>query len=84
MSLRIYLCILLLIFAQPSSLAEGTANAETICRDKKTRVKVIDGKLSDTDKKDLEKRYEKACAHSNHTMSIEQEGNDVYVVCKCG
>lgn len=44
----------------------------------------MQGTLSASDKKALEKRYEKACTHSDHTMSIEQEGEDVYVVCKCG
>lgn len=66
------------------SFAEGTAHAEGACKEKKTRVKVVQGTLSADDKKALEKRYEKACTHSDHTMSIEQEGEDVYVVCKCG
>lgn len=84
MSLHVYMCALLFVLSSSHSFAEGTAHAESSCKTKKTRVKVVQGTLSASDKKALEKRYEKACTHSDHTMSIEQEGEDVYVVCKCG
>lgn len=84
MHLYLFLCIAISLLSQTNLFAEGTARAESACKEKKTRVKVVEGTLPANEKKALEKRYEKACTHSNHTMSIEQEGSDVYVVCKCG
>lgn len=84
MLIHLRLCAFVFFGFQFLSLTPGTAHAESACKEKKTRVKVVQGTLPETEKKALEKRYEKACTHSNHTMSIEQEGNDVYVVCKCG